>query len=174
MTTTTYAGLVAELGTTTRSWTDHDHPVAALIRAGAAALPAVLAGCAHADPEVRKLCYGVLDHLADDGCAEAIRAGMRDPAADVRRWATHAISCEACKSAPLGIDATALLIERMETDPSIRVRRVAATYLIGRAHDPRAAAALRRVIERGSDAKLVFRARMAFAAAPAADCRRAR
>lgn len=162
-----YADVVADLATTRVPWGDARHPVNVLIHAGEAALPAVLAGCGHRDPSVRKLCFGVLDHLADDRAGEALRRGLEDPSAAVRRWAAHAISCDACKAAPLPFDAVAALGRLLRDDPSRAVRRVAATYLCLRAADPRAAGCLAEAVARDPDPVIQRRARAALAAVPA-------
>jgi hypothetical protein len=169
---TSYADTVAEFGTTTRSWDDPQHPMNVLMRAGTAALDDVIAGCRSPDRNVRKYCLGILDHFADDRCEEVIVRGLKDRYPDVRRWAAHAISCQQCKPRPLGIDIAALLIDLVLNDRSIAVRRVAACYLSGHAHDARARAALERVVATETDAKLLSRARYALTVRPSESCPR--
>ncbi len=126
---------------------------------GRAALDAILGGMAHPNPKVRSHCVGLLDHLADARCVEPLRVALRDPVADVCRHAVHSISCQRCKPAPLKMDVTGHLIERALTDPSVRVRQVAAHALGHQAPDPRAVAALRTILRGHSNAKLLSRAR---------------
>jgi hypothetical protein len=166
---TSYTDAVAALGTTTLPWGHPEHPMSILMRAGADAIEDALTGCKSADRAVRKYCLGFLDHFADDACEAAIVRGLADDYADVRRWAAHAISCQQCKPRPLTLDIPALLIGLLENDPSARVRRVAACYLASYAYDGRVREALTRVVERGTDAKLLSRAKHALAWQPPAD-----
>jgi hypothetical protein len=67
--------------------------------------------------------------------------------------ALHALSCDACKLAPLEqeTDFVALAVEHALNDPSIQVRRHAAAELAARRHDPRAAAVLEQFLADETD-----------------------
>ena len=56
---------------------------------------------------------------------------LHDPKSDVRLWAVHSLSCDRCKDEGLNnpIDYVPHLIERIERDESIRVRRMAMVML---------------------------------------------
>ena len=104
----------------------------------------LIAGLQHTSPNVRYRCAGALDHFGDERCIAPLRALVADPVPRVRRMALHALSCEACKLAPLpgDTDLVELLAEYALHDPSINVRRHATYGLVSRRDDPRAAAAL--------------------------------
>jgi hypothetical protein len=161
-----YAAVVNQLGTAHERYGEPDHPMSILMQAGEAALEDVIRGCSHRDRKVRKYCFGILDHYADDRCGSVIERGLRDPASDVRRWAAHAISCQMCKPKPLRLDVAGLLLGLLLNDPSILVRRVAACYLSAHAGDSRVVTVLRRLLVEERDARL--RSRMQHALAQAA------
>lgn len=125
---------------------------------GAAAVPTILEGCRHRDPQIRADCVSLLDHLADERCLDALRAGLADPSARVRRHAVHSLGCQRCKPRPLGLDIVGLLLPLALDDPSIRVRRVAVHQLGLQPPDPRIAAALERIRRRDDDPGLLRRA----------------
>jgi HEAT repeat protein len=102
---------------------------------------------------VRKWCAGFLDHFADERCVPAMVAALNDPSADVRRHALHALGCQACKPAPIPVDAVGLLLPLALRDPSARVRRAAVHMLGNQPTDERVRAALPKAIERSTDAK---------------------
>jgi hypothetical protein len=54
---------------------------------------------------------------------------LRDPKSQVRMFALHSLSCDRCKLDENPIDVVPLLIERIQQDESIRVRRHAVTML---------------------------------------------
>ncbi len=85
----------------------------------------LLAGLQHIEPRVRYNCALAMDHIADERCAELLRALLEDAVPRVRRAALHSLSCEACKVTPLPVpgDLIETLIAKANTDPSIRVRR---------------------------------------------------
>ena len=62
---------------------------------------------------------------------------LHDPKSDVRLWAVHSLSCDRCKVDENPVDFVPHLIERIERDESIRVRRMAVLMLtIHRTRDP--------------------------------------
>lgn len=134
----------------------------ALVALGDAALPAVREGLRHDDWQVRKWSAMVLDQVADAESLAALVPLLGDPKADVRLWAVHSLACDHCKddvSCP--VDAVPLLIERIESDESIRVRRMATIMLGTDFADARAIPVLRSLL-RESDAKLRNHARRAL------------
>ena len=82
---------------------------------------------------------------------------MRDPKAKVRLWAVHSLACDRCKPGGNPVDVVPLLLERLEFDESIRVRRMAAAMLAERGADPRARPLLERAAE-SDDRKLALHA----------------
>jgi HEAT repeat protein len=120
-------------------------------------MPELLAGLGHPHAKVRGQCAAELDHYSDDECAIALGRLLRDSSAYVRKMAAHGIICDRCKSTPLAVDAVALLIERVLTDPSVRVRRVCIVYLGGR-KDPRIEPAMRQAMASDPDATVRLRA----------------
>jgi HEAT repeat protein len=133
-----------------------------LFARGASALDALVEGLAHADWRVRKNCAGLMDHLGDDRCIEALSRALRDPIVGVRRLAVHALGCQPCKSAPLQADIVGMLIERALSDTSIRVRRVTVHMLGLQPYDRRAVEALQTIMDRETDPGLLARARFAL------------
>jgi len=102
----------------------------ALIEHGDTALPAIRAGLRHGNWQVRKWSAMLLDRVADAESLAALVPLLRDPKADVRLWAVHSLACDHCRSGvACPVDAVPHLIERIELDPSIRVRRMAAIML---------------------------------------------
>ena len=65
-----------------------------LTAAGPASVDALIAGARHANWRVRRGCADLMDHLADDRCAEALVRLLHDPVAAVRLIAIHALGCQ--------------------------------------------------------------------------------
>jgi HEAT repeat protein len=126
------------------------------------ALEEALVGLDDADPRVRAVAAGLLDHWADQSCVGPLTKALSDPSARVRRNAVHALGCQACKLAPLDVDSVGLLIEKALGDSSIRVRRVSVHQIGLQPHDPRAIEALEKILARESDAGLRSRAEFAL------------
>jgi len=103
----------------------------------------LLAGLNSPQSRQRYLCADALDHLADERCAVPLERLLTDPVPRVRRAALHALSCDACKVAPLTKpeDLFAKLTELAESDPNARVRS-AALEALATSCDPRAAPVL--------------------------------
>jgi HEAT repeat protein len=116
----------------------------------------LLAGLNHTEPRVRYNCALAMDHIADDRCAEPLRALLEDAVPRVRAAALHSLSCEACKVTPLPVpgDLIEILIAKANTDPSIRVRRAAVGSLIGTCNNPRVLEALQDLETRETDADI--------------------
>ena len=126
---------------------------------GTAALPAIRTGLGHANWQVRRWCALFADNFADAETLHALVPLLRDPKAPVRLWATHSLACDNCKDGPNPIDAVPLLLERIELDESIRVRRQAVAML---AHhmkpDARVLPVFRYILENEVDRKLLLHA----------------
>ena len=127
----------------------------ALQELGADALGAIHSGLGHGNWQVRKWCAMYLDHHASDESFALLKPLLRDPKMDVRLWATHSISCERCKEGECPVDFVPLLVERIELDESIRVRRMAVCMLSEAPPDMRALPTLKRIIAREEDRKLL-------------------
>ena len=122
---------------------------------GGAAAPAVRAGLRHGHWQVRKWCAGFLDHHADPESLPELLPLLHDPKSDVRLFAVHSLSCDRCKVGENPIDFVPHLIERVERDESIRVRRMAMVMLATTTRpDRRLAPLFARVLATESDAKL--------------------
>jgi len=126
----------------------------ALVALGDEALPAVREGFGHDHWQVRKWCAMCLDQIADGESLAALVPLLRDPKSDVRLWAVHSIACDHCKDGQgCPVDVVPHLIERIEVDDSVRVRRMATIMLGTDQLDVRAVPALEKL--RGAeDAKL--------------------
>jgi HEAT repeats len=124
----------------------------------------LIAGLESQNPRIRYECANVLDHLADERCAEPLTRLLNDPVPRVRRAALHSLSCEACKIAPLpqSVDLVARLIQMALEDESLRVRRTAVDSLAESCADPRAVNALHELEARETDLALLRRVRRAF------------
>jgi len=137
--------LIEMLGT--RDWRAVAEAHRALLAAGQEGVAAVLAGLTHPNPRVRRGCAGFLDHHGTDSCVPGlVRALLTDPVANVRREAVHSLACDRCKESPLEADAVQLLLDRIESDPSYKVRREAIFGLARQTPDDRARPVLRRVL----------------------------
>ena len=123
---------------------------------GAAALPATIDGLRHPNWQVRRWCAMYMDEHADDEALHALVPLLEDSKAIVRLWALHSVSCEHCKDDQCPIDVTPLLLDRLERDDSIRVRRMAAAMIAFRPPDRRAVPHLRSVEKTTDDRKLRF------------------
>lgn len=143
--------LVAEFGNAE----DRFPAFVTLYSRGEAALPAVREGLKNANWNVRRWCAVFIDNFADAESLQALIPLLRDPKAEVRLWAAHSLSCETCKDGPNPIDPIPLLLERIESDESIRVRRQAVAMLAHhRAPDARVLPAFRRILAEEDDRKL--------------------
>ncbi len=133
-------------------------------RAHALVVDTLLVGLEDPRPRVRFLAAQAMDHFADQRCEEPLRRLLDDPVPRVRWAAIHSLSCDGCKIAPLTPDGDMVgrLIELATTDPSIRVRRVAAYTLGGYCSDPRTSAALESLLARETDRAVVRNTRWAL------------
>lgn len=136
----------------------------ALNELGREALPQITGGLRHGHWEVRRWCAILLDHHADDNALEALIPLLRDPKAKVRLWAVHSLSCDGCKVGENPIDAVPLLLERIEIDESIRVRRMAVAMLADPCTvvDARVPPVLKRILAEEKDRKLKHHATKAL------------
>jgi HEAT repeat protein len=127
----------------------------ALYQRGQQALPAVRKGFKQTNWQVRKWCTLFADNFADAETLHAMAPLVQDPKSDVRRCAVHSISCESCKDGPNPIDAIPLLLQRIERDESIRVRRQAVGMLAHhRSPDPRVLPVFKQLLADEDDRKL--------------------
>ena len=127
----------------------------ALYSRGAAALPAIRDGLQHENWQIRRWSALFADNFADAQTLRALMPLLHDPKAEVRVWAVHSLSCESCKDGPNPIDATALLIDRIEQDASIKVRRQAAAMPAHhRKPDPRVVPVFKKIMADDDDRKL--------------------
>jgi HEAT repeat protein len=127
----------------------------ALYSRGKEAVPAIRAGLTHSDWNIRRWCASLADNFADAELFQALIPLLHDPKADVRVWAVHSLSCETCKDGPNPIDAVPLLLDRIESDDSMKVRRQAASMLAHhRSPDVRVLPVFQRLLAEESDRKL--------------------
>jgi hypothetical protein len=87
----------------------------------------------HPQPRVRFNAAMALDHMGDKTCTAALLECLSDPIPRVRRAALHALSCDACKIAPLeNHDAVWERVMHLALhDQNARVRSVAFNGLSG-------------------------------------------
>jgi HEAT repeat protein len=127
----------------------------ALYSRGAEVLPAVRRGLQHANWHIRHWSAILADNFADDETLRALTSLLHDPRAEVRVWAVHSLSCERCKNGPNLVDAIPLLLERIEHDPNIKVRRQAVAMLAHhRTPDPRVLPIFKKIVSEEADKKL--------------------
>lgn len=123
----------------------------------------LLDGLEHASPRVRFDCAHALDRFADERCVAPLLPLLDDPVPRVRRVVLHVLSCDACKLAPLPVDAA--LAERVTrhalADPSIAVRRHA-TVALGSFCDDSTAKVLTILATEDADAAIRREARWAL------------
>lgn len=153
-------GLFTQLGAA--DWESRSAAAAQLRGLGGEAVEALIDGSMHGDWMVRAESVALMDHLADDRCAEALRRALKDPMVHVRRHAVHAVGCQPCKRRPLGLDSVGLLVERALADSSLQVRRAAVHQLGLQPRDDRAVDALEKLLRRERDEKLLRIARWAL------------
>jgi len=115
------------------------------------ALSQLIGGATYPNPKVRWVCAHLMDHAGDDRCIEALVRLTHDLVPRVRAEALHALGCARCKPCALRIDAVALLVEAVLTDPIARVRGTAVFTLGFLPADARAAKALERVAREDAD-----------------------
>jgi HEAT repeat protein len=138
-----------------RDWRVVGAATEALTRAASNGIAAVLQGLSHPQARVRRGCAQFMDHQGTDDCVELLcQVARDDPVPNVRRVAVHSLGCQRCKPSPLHGDTIAFLVERALSDPSVKVRREAVGGLSLHPPDPRAAAALRRLLEEETDREL--------------------
>ena len=137
-----------------------------LVETGGYALlvDALLSAADDSRPRIRFGVAQAMDHFADARCAAPLRRMLRDPVPRVRWAALHSLSCGECKLAPIAQseDLVELVIELALTDPSLRVRRVAAYTLGGNCYDRRAVIALQTLLAHEIDPALLRSARWAL------------
>lgn len=132
---------------------------ATLTARGNSAISALLNGLQHADGKVRATCALLLDHVADDTCIGPLLHALRyDPLEAVRRCAMHALVCDGCKECPLHTDVVCALLDALQNDRSLAVRRRAVFYLSQQPPDVRTTAALERLLRVETDPVLLERA----------------
>lgn len=145
--------LAEQLGT--NDWRLGSEAETALASAGQAGIDAVLWGLSHPSVRVRRGCADFLDHHGTDACFAPLRqAALHDPAPSVRRVAVHSASCQRCKSCPLTGDLIGLLVEVALSDTNTRVREHAIGGLRGQPQDPRAIAALEKILHTETNPRL--------------------
>jgi RNA polymerase sigma factor (sigma-70 family) len=101
----------------------------ALCALGKQVLPAVRQGFEDPDWNVRRWCAVVADNFADAETLRALIPLLNDPKSPVRVFAVHALACEQCKDGTNPINAVPMLLERIFTDDSIKLRRQAVAML---------------------------------------------
>jgi HEAT repeat protein len=127
----------------------------ALYSRGREAVPAIRAGLTHSDWNIRRWCASLADNFADAELLRALVPLLNDPKAEVRVWAVHSLSCETCKDGPNPVDAVPLLLDRIESDVSVKVRRQAVSmFAHHRSPDVRVLPVFKRLLMEESDRKL--------------------
>ena len=121
---------------------------------GDAALPAVREGLKNPDWHVRHWCAIYLDRGGTAEVLPDLIPLVRDPEPQVRLWALHSLACEHCKEGECQLDVVPLLVDRLEHDSHVRVRKMAAAMLFTTALDARVPAVLEAALARETDRKL--------------------
>ncbi len=131
----------------------------ALVEMGADAVPAIRDGLAHAHWRcgVGVRCAWIRSPIRRRWMRWYRSWTIRRPRS--RLWAVHSISCEHCTDAKCTVDVVPLLIERVEVDESLRVRRMAVAMLGSEFLDARAVPTFERVLAEEEDRKLIGHAK---------------
>jgi HEAT repeat protein len=146
--------LVELLGS--RDWRVVQTTWEALVATGDRGLSAVVAGLAHSEARIRRGCADFLDHYGTDACVPALRdTALHDQVPGVRRAAVHALLCQRCKPCALTSDLMDFLVQVALEDSSMRVRGEAIWGLGAHPRDPRAMAALKRILQQESHPDLL-------------------
>lgn len=121
------------------------------------------------DPAVRRRACRLLDHhRLDQAVAARMLAAVKDTNKNVRRAALHTLTCEACKPDDddcFPVDVVGVAIDVLRTDPSVRVRRSAAAFVMWqRPMERRVRRAFGRVLRDETDPELRSKAERALAA----------
>ena len=150
MTSTDAAALVA-------SFSDSAVRMDTLLRLqalGDAALQAVREGLKDSDWHVRHWCAIYLDRGGTADVLPDLIPLARDPEPRVRLWALHSLACDHCKEGECQRDVVPLLLDRLERDPHVRVRKMAAAMLFTLPLDARVPAVLEAALTRETDRRL--------------------
>jgi len=92
--------------------------------------PALLDALDDDNWKVRRNALRVLDHAPVAGMESRIIELLQDEEVEVRKWAAHALGCDRCKEgSTLCVDPVPHLLDAVESDPSIVVRRSAVVCL---------------------------------------------
>ncbi|MGI9518388.1 MAG: HEAT repeat domain-containing protein [Pirellulaceae bacterium] len=143
--------LVAALTDSTRRYPSF----AELVELGHQSLPALRQGLKSEDWQVRKWCAMCLDQVADTESLMDLLPLFTDPRADVRLWAVHSIACDHCKEdVHCHTDLVPHLVERIENDESIRVRKMATIMLGTEFLDSRTGPVFQRLLDTETDRKI--------------------
>jgi HEAT repeat protein len=127
----------------------------ALVAAGTAALPALREGLRSDNWQVRRWSAICLDHVADSDALEDLLPLLEDPKSEVRLWAAHSLACNHCKTdVACSVDVFPYLVERITTDPSLRVRKMAVIMLATDLLDARAVPILKGVLRSENDRRV--------------------
>jgi len=121
---------------------------------GDAALPAVRDGLKDPDWHVRHWCAIDLDRGGTAEVLPDLIPLVCDPEPQVRLWALHSLACEHCKEGECQLDVVPLLLDRLEHDPHVRVRKMAAAMLFMLPLDARVPAVLETSLVRETDRRL--------------------
>jgi HEAT repeat protein len=126
-----------------------------LVALGDGAIPALREGLRSDDWQVRRWSAICLDRIADTDALQDLVPLLRDPKAAVRLWAVHSLACDHCKDdVECPVDVVPMLIERIDEDPSLRVRRMAVIMLGSEFVDRRAIPVFERILSEEQDRKL--------------------
>jgi hypothetical protein len=94
--------------------------------------------CRAKHPQVRSWCIQLIDHLPDDRALDALVPALDDPVPRVRRNASHALGCVACKptwDGQLASSAIEKLTDMAAHDTNAKVRQEARRTLACVAND---------------------------------------
>ena len=92
----------------------------------------------------------------DAASLESLLPLLHDPVAKVRLWAVHSISCQHCKDHDNPLDVVPLLIERIENDESLQVRKMAVAMLADSPPDARVVPIFKAVLQKERDRKMLL------------------
>ncbi|MCG8590716.1 MAG: hypothetical protein MJE66_15605 [Proteobacteria bacterium] len=127
---------------------------AALVALGSDAEDAVAEGLRHGHWQVRRWCAIWFDENANPARLPELVPLLHDPKSKVRLWAVHSLACEHRHEASERIDPIPLLIERVQNDESLRVRRHAVVMLAYQHAHPDLTGFFQQLLDTETDPKL--------------------
>jgi HEAT repeat protein len=141
----------------------------ALEERGRDAIHAIRRGLEDPRWQVRRWCAALLDHGGGPESRPWLLPLLDDPMSKVRVMALHTLACDRCSGGENPVDAVPYLIDRLNNDESIKVRRMAAAMFAPLMPDPRIEEVCRELLAVETDRKLLLHAERTLAISRSVD-----